>query len=206
MKNQNHKNVGDQRGDADEKSLRSQTPLTPLLLHGTTVSPRQHTPACGPRPRRSQQRCCARQRLKAELSPPRPVPSWLPPVAVGAGPPARFGNFPFGGGACSRSRGQPSVQAGWLRGHTSRALGCENGSATRLISPNLNRGQDTRANRTRHTTSSSTQSHVKQQHTNATRHTSRSHAHTHPSRHTHSLSHPHARAHPPGEPDLFPKP
>ena len=137
MKNQNHKNVGDQRGDADEKSLRSHTPLTPLLLHGTTVSPRQHTPACGPRPRRSQQRCCARQRLKAELSPPRPVPSWLPPVAVGAGPPARFGNFPFGGGACSRSRGQPSVQAGWLRGHTSRALGCENGSATRLISQTL---------------------------------------------------------------------
>ena len=138
-KNQNHKNVGDQRGDADEKSLRSHTPLTPLLLHGTTVSPRQHTPACGPRPRRSQKRCCARQRLKAELSPPRPVPSWLPPVAVGAGPPARFGNFPFGGGACSRSRGQPSVQAGWLRGHTdtSRALGCENGSATRLISQTL---------------------------------------------------------------------
>ena len=30
--------------------------------------------------------------------------------------------------------------------------------------PNLNHGQDTRANRTRHTTSSSTQSHAKQQH------------------------------------------
>ena len=41
---------------------------------------------------------------------------------------------------------------------------------------NLNHGQDTRANRTRHTTSSSTQSHAKEQHTNATqtapRHTS----------------------------------
>ena len=52
--------------------------------------------------------------------------------------------------------------------------------------PNLNHGQDTRANRTRHTTSSSTQSHAKQQHTNATQthltfkrtHTSRSNAHT----------------------------
>ena len=53
---------------------------------------------------------------------------------------------------------------------------------------NLNRGQDTRANRTRHTTSSSTQSHAKQQHTKATRHTSRSHAHTHPSRHTPSAT------------------
>ena len=45
---------------------------------------------------------------------------------------------------------------------------------------NLNRGQDTRANRTRHTTSSSTQPHAKQQPTNAPRRqTSRSHAHTH---------------------------
>ena len=69
--------------------------------------------------------------------------------------------------------------------------------------PNLNHGQNTRANRTRHTTSSSTQSHAKQQHTNAThepRHTSRSHAHTHKTLAPHSLSPPHARAHPPGEP------
>ena len=36
----------------------------------------------------------------------------------------------------------------------------------RLFDPNLNHGQDTRANRTRHT-SSSTQSHAKQRHTNA---------------------------------------
>ena len=38
----------------------------------------------------------------------------------------------------------------------------------RVNPPNLNHGQNTRANRTRHTTSSSTQSHAKQQHTNAT--------------------------------------
>ena len=37
-----------------------------------------------------------------------------------------------------------------------------------LLVANINHGQDTRANRTRHTTSSSTQSHAKQQHTNAT--------------------------------------
>ena len=69
----------------------------------------------------------------------------------------------------------------------------------RVNPPNLNHGQNTRANRTRHTTSSSTQSHAKQQHTNATRHSSRSHAHTHKTLPPHSLSPPHARAHPPGE-------
>ena len=70
-----------------------------------------------------------------------------------------------------------------------------------------------RANRTRHTTRSSTQPHAKQQLTNATRQTSCSHAHTHLPRRTmpinrrhrpasqpHSLSHPHARAHSPVEP------
>ena len=57
-----------------------------------------------------------------------------------------------------------------------------------MVPANLNHGQDTRANRTRHT-SSSTQSHAKQQHTNATHvHTSRSHAHAHPSRHTPSAT------------------
>ena len=68
--------------------------------------------------------------------------------------------------------------------------------------PNLNHGQDTRANRTRHTTSSSTQSHAEQQHTNATQtHLTFTRTHTYPSRQPpHSLSHPHARAHPPGEP------
>ena len=38
---------------------------------------------------------------------------------------------------------------------------------TRKLYTNLNRGQDTRANRTRHTTSSSTQPHAEQQPTNA---------------------------------------
>ena len=69
---------------------------------------------------------------------------------------------------------------------------------------NLNHGQDTRANRTRHTTSSSTQPHAKQQLTNATRHTSRltfTRTHTPAQGSTqNSLSHPHVRAHPPGEP------
>ena len=72
-----------------------------------------------------------------------------------------------------------------LCGGRTPARGHEGGAAKH---PNLNHGQDTRANRTRHTTSSSTQSHAKQQHTNATRHTSRSHAHTHPSRHTPSAT------------------
>ena len=59
--------------------------------------------------------------------------------------------------------------------------------------PNLNHGQDTRANRTRHTTSSSTQSHAKQQHTNATQ-THLTFTRTHTQLPPHSLSHPHARA------------
>ena len=43
---------------------------------------------------------------------------------------------------------------------------------------NVNLGQDTRANRTRHTSNSSTKPHAKHQHTNAhTRQTSRSHTH-----------------------------
>ena len=88
---------------------------------------------------------------------------------------------------------------------------------TRKLYTNLNRGQDTRANRTRHTTSSSTQPHAEQQPTNAPPLTNftftRTRTHTPPDRRTmpinrrhrpasqpHSLSHPHARAHSPGEP------
>ena len=61
---------------------------------------------------------------------------------------------------------------------------------------NLNHGQDTRENRTRQTTRSSTQPHAKP------RRTSRPHAHTptHLPPHHLRLSHPHARAQPPGEP------
>ena len=80
--------------------------------------------------------------------------------------------------------------------------------------PNLNSGQDTRANRTRHTTSSSTQPHAKQQPTNAPQtNLTFTRTHTPPDRRTmpinrrhrpasqpHSLSHPHARAHSPWAP------
>ena len=51
----------------------------------------------------------------------------------------------------------------------------------RPIAPNLNRGQDTRANRTRHTASSSTQPHANQQLTNAPQTNltfTRTHSHT----------------------------
>ena len=96
---------------------------------------------------------------------------------------ARGGLFAFRTGKCSRVR------------HKFAPLPFVKSSQDK--SKNLNHGQDTRANRTRHT-SSSTQSHAKQRHTNhATQaHLTSTHTHLPP----HSLSHPHARAHPPGEP------
>ena len=65
----------------------------------------------------------------------------------------------------------------WARAHSGKlnALPPIRREDIQIWVTNLNHGQDTRANRTRHT-SSSTQSHAKQQHTNATKHTSRSHA------------------------------
>ena len=51
----------------------------------------------------------------------------------------------------------PPVNVHTLKGSVSQYLYTQ--------TTNLNHGQDTRANRTRHTTSSSTQSHAKQQHT-----------------------------------------
>ena len=48
----------------------------------------------------------------------------------------------------------------------------------KVTASNLNLGQDTRANRTRNTSSRSTKPHTKQQHTNAHHETDRPHAHT----------------------------
>ena len=51
---------------------------------------------------------------------------------------------------------------------------------THAFIPNLNLGQDTRANRTRHTSSSSTRPHAEHRHTKApTKQTSLTHTHTH---------------------------
>ena len=88
--------------------------------------------------------------------------------------------------------------------------------STHKVPRNLNRGQDTRANRTRHTTSLSTQPHAKQQLTNAPQtNLTFTRTHTPPERRTmpinrrhrpasqpHSLSHPHARARSPVEPSV----
>ena len=115
MKNQNHKNVGDQRGDADEKSLRSHTPLTPLLLHGTTVSPRQHTPACGPRPRTCSQVAAAMLRSSTAEG-----------GAVAAPPGAQLA----ASGGC-RGQGRPLALAIFLLG-VERARGLADSRACRL--------------------------------------------------------------------------
>ena len=72
----------------------------------------------------------------------------------------------------------PSAQTSYC---STRRVDEATGAETNAIHSNLNRAQDTRANRTRHTTSSSTQPHAKQQLTNAPQtnaQTSRSHAHT----------------------------
>ena len=56
----------------------------------------------------------------------------------------------------------------WVKSWTARNRRFSTSRALLSFTPNLNHGQDTRANRTRHTTSSSTQPHAKQQLMNAT--------------------------------------
>ena len=64
------------------------------------------------------------------------------------------------------SQGRPSESG--RRVHSQETLQGYSRLLDSMRIPNLNRGQDTRANRSRHTTRSSTQPHAKQQLTNAT--------------------------------------
>ena len=114
---------------------------------------------------------------KRKLRPPRPAQDTYR-LAVGA--------------QLSASAGCGKTRCLLVRGASRRQKLCKHCMMCDFLTrySNLNRGHDTRANRvTRHTTSSSTQPHAKQQPTNA------------PPHHSHrSLSHPYARARSPGEP------
>ena len=107
--------------------------------------------------------------------------------------------------------GVPRLRCTWRSSGTASAVSASRTKKSPIPDPralfrftNLNNGQDTRANRTRHTTSSSTQSHAKQQHTNATQ-THLTFTRTHnTSRHTPSACQPPPRASAPARGTIAP--
>ena len=138
MKNQNHKNVGDQQGAMPMKNRSGPTPhlrrfycTVPWLAPGNT------------RPRAALALAAAMLRSSTAEGGAVAAPPGAQLAASGGcgGRAARsLWQFSFWGWsvlAVSRTAERAGWLAAWGRGHTSRALGCEHGSATRLISQTL---------------------------------------------------------------------